>query len=90
MTKHREVYAEKCDSILALNPYVDMPRLRVSEFNKLTELIDRNIPKLLIPIESTSGYVCPTCGRGFSKNSIIEYKFCYECGQRFSLTETDF
>lgn len=81
--KFREVYAEKCDSILAMNPYVDMPRLRVSEYNKLSDLVRRNI-KMAIVQSNVAGYLayeCPNCGK-IVPSKINDYHFCMRCGQK--------
>lgn len=90
MDKTREVYKEVADTMPTLNPFVDMPRMRVSAVNRINKLIDRDEPKLLKPLEHADGYECPNCGAGFGEFAPRVYKFCYECGQRFSATEIDF
>lgn len=38
----REVYKDKADVMVTLNPFVEMPRMRVDTLNRLNELIKRD------------------------------------------------
>lgn len=82
MSKEREVYAERAEVVPTLNPFVEMPRMRVSAVNRLNELIEKNTPKPMVKhkyFDGTIGSKCPRC------NGIIlpnEFSYCPYCGQR--------
>ena len=79
----REVFAEKGKDIPALNPFVEMPRMRVDAVNYLNELLERDkamaIVKVHYDITDHDSYRCPLC------NGIVDEdrdNFCRTCGQR--------
>lgn len=82
--KTREVYKDTNNPIPTLNPFVDMPRMRVDAINRLNELIKRNearpmIARFIKELNKTK-YYCPVC-----EAYIVDaenYKFCPKCGQR--------
>ena len=81
----REVYAERVITIPTLNPFVEFPKMRVDEVNKLNELIERNVAlpvaERKYQIDPTDKkYECPVCGRGIV--NIEDDNFCRKCGQR--------
>lgn len=86
MTKNPGVIMVDDDS--RLNPMVTL-ELRLSKVNTINALLERDKAKLLNPFETneTLGYMCPICGTIFAEHAINEYKFCYNCGQRFSERE---
>ena len=89
--KTREVYKETpYKELPALNPFVDMPRMRVDAVNRINELIERN-NKMAIVQADISGYLayeCPRCKKILPKFSgSLDYNFCHHCGQRL-MTDT--
>ena len=87
----REVYAEKGKTNLtfSLNPFVEMPKMRVSTVNLLNEYIKKNNAMPIIEknndLMEHTWYECPRCGKCFSKGSIEEYDYCYKCGQKLDV-----
>lgn len=82
--KTREVYKDKADVMVTLNPFVEMPRMRVETLNRLNELIKRD---QALPIvkdgrdewdRSEKKYACPSCESRVYK----DYNFCPYCSQR--------
>ena len=82
--KTREVYAEKVEPIPELNPFVDMPRMRVDAVNRLNELIQRDnamaIVKKSHDVMGHTWYECPVCGKTIYNTE--GDNFCRICGQR--------
>lgn len=84
--KTREVYKESGHRLTELNPFVEMPRMRIDAVNRLNELIKRD--NAIAPIrkeyeidgETKYSYECPICKMtvGYS----VVHNFCYDCGQR--------
>lgn len=79
--KTREVYKDKADIIPELNPFVEMPRMRVDAINRLNEIIrrDRAMPIVQINRATYKYWKCPVCGEVYS---VLPSNFCRECGQR--------
>lgn len=76
--KTREVYKETPQSLTELNPFVEMPRMRIDAVNRLNELIKRDNE---MAVKEVSGDIvrCGACGLWTSKKS-----FCSHCGQRLN------
>ena len=93
MSKEREVYAEKAKDIDILNPFVDMPRMRMDAVIRINELIERNNEMAIVQAD-ISGYLayeCPKCKKilpKFSDN--LDYNFCHNCGQRIDTSTIAF
>ena len=93
--KTREVYKDGADVIPELNPFVDMPRMRVSAVNRLNDLIKRDNA---MPIKRKSDYsvneeerfyyLCPNCDKAFW--TIEGRQFCDACGQRLDVNNFAF
>lgn len=84
--KTREVYKETREAIPDLNPFVEMPRMRVSAVNRLNELIKRDRAMAIVKVDNITDYTyykCPVCGMTFSEQST--YHFCPKCGQRMDM-----
>lgn len=89
MDKTREVYKDisTMETIPKLNPFVELPRMRVNAINRLNELIERDTPKPLVADgydifdETERKYACPTCGGRVHDDEM----FCKHCGQRLDL-----
>lgn len=92
--KTREVYKDGADVIPELNPFVDMPRMRVSAVNRLNELIKRDnaMPlKQSGELLSNGGtyYLCPRCDYPFWTISRNKH-FCEQCGQKLDVNNLAF
>lgn len=88
----REVYKEifgkarepKSLDLKMLDPYIEAPKMKVSEVNRLNELIkrDRSLPIVKDGYDewgrNEEKYACPTCGCRVYE----DYDFCPYCGQR--------
>lgn len=63
--------------------------LRVSEINRLNELIERDEPKPIVKEDKEyqgttwTKYLCPVCGQDIGEYGAKNNDFCYKCGQRF-------
>lgn len=86
--KTREIYKDGASVIPELNPFVDMPRMRVSAVNRLNDLIKRDAA---MPIKKSDYsttvngeeryyYLCPRCNKAFW--TLTGRQFCDNCGQR--------
>ena len=82
--KTREVYKESGHRLTELNPFVEMPRMRIDAVNRLNELIKRDIA---LPVLESDGDIirCGACGLWTSKRA-----FCSHCGQRQDLDHIAF
>lgn len=82
----REVYKDKADVMVTLNPFVEMPRMRVDTLNRLNELIKRDqaLPIVKDGYDEWDGhekhkkFACPSC----ECRTYEDYNFCPYCGQR--------
>lgn len=80
----REVYKDKANEMPKLNPFVELPRMRVDALNRLNELIERNTPKPLVKAgndewdRTEQKYTCLSC----ESRVYEDYNFCPYCGQR--------
>lgn len=79
----RAIYAEKVETITRFNPFVDMPRMRMSAVSRLNELIARDeampIAEQYYEITDHTSYICPVC-KGYVDTD--RDNFCRICGQR--------
>ena len=80
--KTREVYKETADTMPTLNPFVDMPRMRVSAVNALNEIIERATMKPMVKYTYEDGSekgCCPNCDKVLLEGDDVHY--CPFCGQ---------
>lgn len=81
---NREAYKESGHRLEKLNPFVDMPRIRVDALNRINELIERDTE---MAVKEVSGDIvlCGACGLWTSKRA-----FCSHCGQRQNTNDIAF
>lgn len=92
--KTREVYKDKANDMPIMNPFVEMPKMRVDAFNRVNELIKKSHSMPVRKYEySTEGiepsYLCPRCG-DIVLAEVGDYNFCHHCGQRVDVTNIAF
>ena len=73
---------------------VEFKKLHTEETNiladELNNSIEKQIPKKPQKVKEqvvryTDGYICPSCGKGFTGTGIAD--FCYHCGQALDWSE---
>ena len=73
---------------------VEFKKLYTEETNiladELNNAIEKQIPKKPQKVKEqvvryTDGYICPSCGKGFTGTGIAD--FCYHCGQALDWSE---
>lgn len=73
---------------------VEFKKLHTEETNiladELNNAIEKQIPKKPQKVKEqvvryTDGYICPSCGKGFTGTGIAD--FCYHCGQALDWSE---
>lgn len=84
MAEKRKVFKDMTYKHLEkLNPFAEMPRMRLSEVNAINDLIERNNAIAVVRVENKyhqRGYIdhCPVCNQVL----LEEQTFCTDCGQR--------
>lgn len=92
MAEKRKVFKDMTYKHLdKLNPFAEMPKMRLSEVNAINDLIDRNTAKAVVREENeyqASGYTdkCPVCGELLIERQV----FCDLCGQRLDRDNVEF
>lgn len=92
MAEKRKVFKDMTYKNLdKLNPFTEMPRMRLSEVNAINDLIDRNMAKAVVREENEyqeKGYTdkCPVCGEVLIDRQV----FCDLCGQRLDRENVEF
>ena len=75
------------DEMPTLNPFVELPRMRVDTLNRLNELIKRDQAMPIVKDgrdewdRNEKKYACPSCGSRIYE----DYNFCPACGQRLDV-----
>lgn len=94
--KTREVYKDKGNEVPMLNPFVDMPRMRVSAVNRLNEIIQRDNAMPIRRVEYSKPmlgdkyfYVCSKCDKPLGALTDNTH-FCKNCGQRIDKSNLAF
>lgn len=85
--KAREIFKEDYKVIPKLDPFVEFPRMRVSEINRINELIEKSQPLPMKKFEGIADHTidaCPRCESSLSAYNKHEY--CSKCGQRVDRT----
>ena len=89
MTKEQAIKIRSCFA-----NGVEFKKLHTEETNiladELNNAIEKQIPKKPQKVKEqvvryTDGYICPSCGKGFTGTGIAE--FCYHCGQALDWSE---
>lgn len=92
----REIYKDKANGVPILNPFVEMPRMRVNAVNRLNEIIQRDNAMPIKQREYSKPllgekyyYLCSNCDKPLG--AITENThFCKNCGQRIDKTNLAF
>ena len=89
MTKEQAIKIRSCFA-----NGVEFKKLHTEETNiladELNSAIKKQIPKKPQKVKEqvvryTDGYICPSCGKGFTGTGIAD--FCYHCGQALDWSE---
>ena len=89
MTKEQAIKIRSCFA-----NSVEFKKLHTEETNiladELNNAIEKQIPKKPQKVKEqvvryTDGYICPSCGKGFTGTGIAD--FCYHCGQALDWSE---